>query len=57
MIFKEEGLDEENSFEDDSDDDEVTVGVESLGDEDERIEDIIDDFESDYLEEIENRPD
>ena len=57
MIFKEEGLDEENSFEDDSDDDEVTAGVESLDAEDERIEDIIDDFESDYLEEIENRPD
>ena len=35
----------------------MTVGVESIDDDDERIEDIIDDFESDHLEEIENRPD
>merc|ERR1719320_1553741 len=38
FLFEEEGLEEENSFEADPDD-EVTVGIESLDDEDERIED------------------
>ena len=41
----------------DDPDEEVTVGVESIDDDDERIEDIIYDLESDDLEEIENRPD
>ena len=35
--------------------DKVTVGVESL--EEDRIEDILEKLESEYLEEIENRPD
>ena len=36
---------------------EVTVGVETLDDDDERIEDIIEEFETEDLEEIENHPD
>ena len=48
-------MEDENSVE--ADTEEVTVGVESLDDEDERIEDIILEFESDNLEEIEYRPD
>ena len=54
-VFQEEQPEEDDSC--DGDPDEVTVGVETLDNDDERIEDIIEEFETEDLEEIENHPD